>query len=180
MGLKKIIQKHQVLKSIANGELTIPGEPMIYSLKYSMGSRTKSVQFFRNSQWKSMLKSYFSSYYNTNTAVVVIVRFYVGYTGTKEVSEKKMKSEKTPAVHGFELCDYLLSFIEMLHKVLINSYKQIVKIESDKFYSNDPRTVFKFMTWDNYVQTRSNKNNDTFNSKAKSIGETREIWSVQS
>lgn len=164
MRLKRLIKEKQILAQAATMELELPGEPMIYSIKYTLKNRTLSTQFFRNMQWKSLFKSYFKSYYNTNTPVVVIVRFYVSAPASLKISSRNLKSEKTPAVKAYELCDYLLSFLEMLHHVLINSYCQIVKVDAEKYYSNNPRTVFQFMKWDHYVEHC--KNNDTVHAES--------------
>lgn len=158
MGLKQLIKQKKILASAATMELELPGEPMIYSIKYSLKNRSLSTQFFRNMQWKSLFKSYFKSYYNTNTPVVVIVRFYVSPPTSLKISSKSLKSDSTPAVRAYELCDYLLSFLEMLHHVLINSYCQIVKVDAEKYYSKNPRTVFQFMKWDHYVSLIKNPN----------------------
>lgn len=152
MGLKRIIQQNQLLKTVIDGEMVLPGEPMIYSIKYSMGSNTRSVQFFKNSKFKSLLKCHFRSFYNTKTPVVVVVRFYVSPSESTPISAKALSSEKTPATGAYELCDYLLSFLEMLHHVLINSYRQVAKFDAVKIYSNNPRTTFKFMRWEEYVE----------------------------
>lgn len=176
MSLKQIIKQNQILENIATGELTLADEPLIYSVKYSLGARTKSVQFFRCMRWKTFLKAHFRSYFNSKTAVVVIVRFYVSPDSRFKISAKALKAEKTPAVMAFEICDYLLNFIEMLHKVLINSYKQIVKIDADKFYSNEPRTVFKFMRYEDYAKLQ---NYPTIYSKSQGKRKNREIWQIQ-
>lgn len=155
MSLKRIINQSKLLKTIVNGEMVLPGEPMIYSIKYSIASNTRSVQFYRNAKWKSLLKCHFRSFYNTNTPVVVVVKFYVSPPESSVSSANALKG-KTPATKSYELCDYLLSFLEMLHHVLINSYRQVVKIDAVKFYSDNPRTVFKFMRWEEYVKLQSN------------------------
>lgn len=143
---------------------------MIYSIKYAIGSRTRSVQFFRDQKWKSLLKCFFDSYYNTKIPVVLLVRFYVTPPAHATVKPADVKKEKTPAVHSYELCDYILSFLEMLHHVLINSYRQVVKIDVEKFYSNNPRTLFKFMKWDHYVKLYRNNPMDP---KSKSVSKGR-------
>ena len=164
MRLKQIIQRQKLLsKEGISAKLELPGEPLIYSIKYTLGSRTHSTQFFRDIKWKSLLKSFFRSFYNTNTPVVVLVRFYVSPPPSKSLRATDLRKETIPAVFSYELCDYLLSFLEMLHHVLINSYRQIVKIDVEKFYSNNPRTVFQFMKWDEYVNLQ---NNNSVNAKS--------------
>jgi hypothetical protein len=156
MSQKQLIKKQRLMHPAVDAELVLPGEPMIYSIKYPIGNRSRASQYFRNMKWKSLLKCFFKSYYRTSTPVVVIVRFFVTPPESVNISLKDLSKEATPAVFAYEVCDYLLSFLEMLHHVLINSYKQIVKLEVDKFYSNNPRTVFKFMKWDQYVQLQNN------------------------
>lgn len=156
MGLKQIIREQKILESgVVESELVLEGEPMIYSIKYKVGHRTHSTQFFRDMKWKSLLKCWFRSQYNTKVPVVVLVRFYVSPPSTVSINDSDLKRESLPAVHSYEVCEYLLSFLEMLHHVLINSYRQIVKIDVEKFYSSKPRTVFKFMKWDQYVKLQT-------------------------
>lgn len=177
MNLKKIIKQKQILDSGAvDAVLSLPGEPMIYSIKYCLKDRRTSVQFLRNMQWKSMLKCFFMSYYRTKIPVVLIVRFYVTPPSYDKVSKSDLKKETVPATRSFEIFEYLLAFIEMLMHVLINSYRQIVKIDAEKYYSNNPRTDFKFMKWDHYVYLQ---NNDTENTKSKVFLANRAVWTVQ-
>lgn len=162
VGLKQIIKQQRILQSGAvDYKLTLPGEPMIYSIKYTLGSRTRSTSFFRDLKWKSLLKSYFRSFIRSSTSVVVIVRFYVSPPDSKKVSARDLKKDTVPALYSYEICEYLLSFLEMLRTVLFNSYRQVVKIDAEKFYSANPRTVFQFMKWDEYVQLQNNNTNNT-------------------
>ncbi len=131
MGLKQIINKQKLMEAVVDGELVLPGEPLIYSIKYELSSSGRQHQF-RNSRWKSMLKCHFRSFYNTKTPVVVVVKFFVSPPESESVSPKTLSTQKTPATRSYELCDYLLSFLEMLHHVLINSYRQVVKIDAVK------------------------------------------------
>lgn len=167
MSLKQIINRSKMLNNVVDRQMELPGEPMIYSVKYPVGQRTRGVQFFRNMKWKSLLKTFFRSFYRTNIPLVLIVRFFVTPPENVKVSPKILRQESLPAVMCFELCDYTLSFLEMLHHVLFNSYKQVVKLNVEKFYSNNPRTTVKFMKWDEYVKLQSRDTNDT---KAKSVG----------
>lgn len=177
LGLKQIIKQQKILASGAvDGELVLPGEPLIYSIKYQIGERRRSVQFFRNEKWKSLLKCYFRSYYHTSIPVVVLVRFYVSPPSHVNVKHRDLVKETVPAVHSFELCDYILSFIEMLHHVLINSYRQIVKFDVEKYYSDEPRTVFKFMKWEHYVDLQ---NNYTVHPESKRKRKDGEVWLLQ-
>jgi len=166
MGLKTIINRSKILnREGIEAELVLPGEPNIYSIKLNVARRTFSVQFFRNMKFKSLLKCFFKAYLKTNTPVVIVVRFYVSPPSNVKISKRQLNAETVPAVSSHELCDYLLSFLEMLHHVLINSYRQIVKLDMEKFYSSNPRTVFKFMSWANYVLLQ---NSDTVDATNKS------------
>lgn len=177
MSLKQIIKRQKLLAlAPVDAELVLPGEPMIYSIKYSIGSRTRSTQFFRDQKWKSLLKSYFRSYYKTNIPVVVVVSFFVSPPDAVNIKPVDLKKESVPAVYSYEVCDYLLSFLEMLHHVLINSYRQVVKIDVQKFYSSNPRTVFKFMKWDQYVDLQ---NHNTIHAKSQKFSENRKVWELQ-
>lgn len=166
MSLKQIINRSKMLGTVIDTAMELPGEPMIYSVKYPVGQRTRGVQFFRNMKWRSFLKTFFRSFYRTTTPLVLIVRFYVTPPLSVHVSSKSLRSESVPAVMCYELCDYTLSFLEMLHHVLFNSYKQVVKLDVEKYYSANPRTTVKFMKWDEYVNLQ---NRNTPNTKAKSI-----------
>ncbi len=167
MSLKQIIKQNKMLNEVVGRPLEIPGEPMIYSIKYPVGQRTRGVQFFRNMKWKSLLKTYFRSFYRTNIPVVLIVRFFVSPPDGVKVSDKVLRQESLPAVMSYELSDYTLSFLEMLHHVLFNSYRQVVKIDAEKFYSDNPRTEVKFMKWDEYVKLQGSNTN---NAETKSLG----------
>src|SRR5271155_2087682 len=151
MSLKQIIKNRKILDSGAvNLEFTIPGEPLIFSVKVNLGKRRYSLQYFKNKNWYSFFKCCFRYHSKTNIPVVLIVKFYVTPFSKAKVTKAQLAKEKTPAVFAYELCDYLLSFMSMLLYVLINSYKQIVYIDAKKYYSNDPRTVFQFMRHEEY------------------------------
>lgn len=154
MSLKQLIRKQALAKEYAivnDYEFVMPGEPMIYSLKYPIGRRQHSDQHFRNKKFRSFLKCFFRSYLLERTPVVLIVKFFVTPMEGTIVSHKAMRSDKFPAVQSPEICDYLLSFLETLFKVLIKSYRQICKIDAEKYYSDQPRTVMKFMSYAEYV-----------------------------
>ena len=179
MSLKQLIKEKKLLASGAiDLKFELPGEPLIYSIKYLIGDRKRSVQFFRDEKWRSILKCVFRSYFQTKIPVVVIVWFYVTPSESVKISPKALRSETTPAVFAFELCDYLLSFKEMLFHVLINSYKQVVYVEAYKFYSDNPRTVFQFMKWDHYVELNKNKNS-LLSEAQKSLAD-RPLLNIQS
>lgn len=173
MGLKQIIRQQKILESGAvEAMLELPGEPMIYSIKYSIGNRSHHAQFFRNNKWKSLLKCFFRAFMKTEVPVVLSVTFYLTPPEKEKVSARELKLEKRPAVRSFELCEYLLSFLELLMHVLINSYRQVVKIETAKFYSANPRTVFKFMRYEEHVYLQ---NKDPNNSKSQAGDKARQV-----
>ncbi len=178
MSLKQIIREQRILASGAvEAELTLPGEPLAYSIKYPIGQRTRGINFFRNMKWASLLKCWFRAYRKSKIPVVVIVRFYVTPPSSVNLKRSEVSSEAIPAVYAYEVCDYVLSFIEMLQHVLINSYRQIVKLDVEKYYSSNPRTVFKFMSWDHYVKLQSMH---TVHAEGKSKLAAGEVLSVQS
>ena len=125
-------------------------------------------------QWRSMMKSIFKTHYRITTPVVLLIRFYVS-PRTEKISKKKLAKEETPAVDQFELCDYGLSFLEMVRSVLFNCYRQIVKLDMEKYYSDKPRTVFKFMSWDEYIQDIN-----SVNSAGESLSEVGKEGLLQS
>ncbi len=177
MSLKQIIRRSKILNNVVGRELVMPGEPMIYSIKYPVGRRTRGVQFFRNMKWKSLLKTFFRSFYRTSVPLVVIVRFFVTPPENVKLSTTVLRQESVPAVMSYEICDYTLSFLEMLHHVLFNSYRQVVKLDAEKFYSDNPRTVVKFMKWDEHVKLPILQTN---NAKAESVSTDGEGSVVQS
>lgn len=177
MGLKQIIREQKILASGAvEAELVLQGEPLIYSIKYKVGQRSHDTQFFRDLKWKSLLRCWFRAQYNTKTPVVIIVRFYVSPPSNVDVKAADLKKESTPAVHSYEVCEYLLSFLEMLHHALINSYRQVVKIDVEKFYSAEPRTVFKFMTWSQHVKLQAG---NPLHAEAKGVSADRKTPDIQ-
>lgn len=177
MSLKQLIKRKKLFNSAVDAELELPGEPLIYSIKAPLSNRTRSTQFFRNMKWRSLLKSFFQSCYNTSTPVVIIVRFYVTPPAKSRVSAENLRKERVPAVYSYELCDYVLSFLEMLHHVLINSYRQVIKMDIEKWYSDRPRTTMKFMTWDQYVKLQ---NHNPVHTETQGISKARKARGIQS
>lgn len=148
-----------------DAELTLPGEPLPYAIKFDVGKRMMDLSYFRNKKWMSMIKCFFKSYMNTDTPCVLFVRFYVSPPIHADVNRKLLYGDKNPATRSYEVCDYLLSFMEMIHRKLINSYRQIVKLDVEKYYSTRPRTVFKFMSWENYIGFQKDKRKSTDNAE---------------
>lgn len=139
-------------------EFVIPGEPLQYSVKYAIEGRfRKQVVHFRNQQFTSLIRCCMANY-TTNRAepVCLFVRFFVSPPTGVNIDPKDLAKENIPAVKAAELCDYLLSFQEMLFHGLFYTYRQVVKIEADKFYSKNPRTVFQYMRWGHYVRYKNN------------------------
>lgn len=157
MGLKQLIKRHKILEKCHknNFEFVITEAPMIYSVKFNIGNRRHAADFFRNKRWHTIIRCFFKSYFNVASPVVLIIRFYVrppdrAFDRPYNLTDKQVKAEKTPATANFELCEYLLSFLEMLNKTLFKSYRQVCKIDMEKYYSNNPRTVFQFMSHYDY------------------------------
>jgi hypothetical protein len=152
MNLKKIIRRKELLKTGAiDLKVELPGEPLLYSIKYDI-NRRYGLNFFRDMGWKSFLRCYFQAQYKKNTPLVVVVTFFVSPPSSVEIQQKFLEKDMVPAVLSWELCDYLISFLELLHRALFTSYRQIVEIKCRKIYSAKPRTVFQFLTWSDYVQ----------------------------
>jgi|ERR1700690_417478 len=156
MSRKSIINRNKILNQIVNDSLTLSGDPLIYSIKYPIGKRELPPQFFRNKRWYSFVRCQFPSYMSSSTPIVIIARFYVKPPGHVYISKKLLRAEKTPAAMSFELCDYGLAFLEHLFDALFRSYRQIVKLDMEKYYSDNPRIVFKFMKWEHYVKLQNN------------------------
>lgn len=156
--------------------LELPGEPLIYSIKYDIASRNYKLNHFRNRKWFSMLRCYFDLF-RPDVPVALVVTFYVSPPTGVIVKEKPLKDEVVPALHCSELCDYLLSFQEILHKNLLHSYMQVVEIKTRKLYSERPRTTFQIMRWTHYVEYQ---NNHTLDAESQGVREDREAQLVQS
>src|SRR5690606_622563 len=88
-----------------------------------------------------------------------------------------LKDESVPATQTHEINEFVLSTLEMLYKTLIASYRQIVKIDAEKFYSKRPRTELQFMTWEQYVELQ---NRGALHTKAKSKRKDVTLGCVQS
>lgn len=167
---KQFLKTKAILAHGYTTEMTLPGEPLIYSVKYSVGCRMKKADYFRNRKFNSLIKCYFKSYAFKLIPCVVIVTFYVTPTEGYDIKPADLRSEKVPALHSYELADYLLSFMEMIFRTLISTYRQLVKIDMQKFYSNNPRTVFQFMRWEHYVSFRDKDTAYTEGQKLRSPG----------
>lgn len=149
---RKREKKRRILQSmVRDGPFPLHEEPMIYSARFNFGLRNLPPHFFRDKKWFSILRSVFPYYGNSNTPIVVIVRFYVPPPEGVNISYASLREENVPATLAQELFEYGLSFVELLRMTLFRSYRQIVKLEMDKFYSAYPRTEFYFLSWNSYV-----------------------------
>ena len=157
MNKKQIIlrRKLQALNPAHLIEYTMPGEPMIYSTNTPRGYSKDAGPRIRNQKYRSHLKCFFPNYNVTSIPVVIIVRFYVTPPEYIKLSRAELKAEKKPAVFPYEICDYILSFQETLYGALINSYAQVVRLDAEKYYSSNPRTVFQFVKYDIYEQLQA-------------------------
>ncbi len=182
MSLRQKQQRYRLLTQLKEQRgldlvLELPGEPLIYSIKYQIGQRRKSLHVFRNMKFRSIIKCMFPSYLKPHVGVVILIRFYITPMEKYNITKKQLAAETTPAIGGYEICDYLLSFLEMLKEVLFKHYTQIVKIDVEKFYSDNPRTVFKFLRYEHYVNIQ---NNNTVHAETQAICEDVEKQFLQS
>jgi|GEM_PF-2798789 hypothetical protein len=166
-----------MLNDILDRPLVLEGDPLIYSVKCPAGQRTRGLQYFRNKQWKPFLTTHFRSLRSQDVPVVVLLKFFIKPPEGVKVPKAALSQESAPAVKPFELCEYILSFLEMIRGVLITAYKQIVKIDAVKLYSDNPRLEVKIMRWNEYVNMQNNNSNDT---KAESLGKDESRPGVQS
>ena len=166
MSLKSRIRYSNLMKIISKYQLVMPGEPMIYSVKFKIGARQHERQYFEKKKWASILRCVFPSFWKTQTPVVLIATLYVSPPPYVKVTESQLKLERTPAVHSFELADYYLFLADMIIHNLVNSHRQVVKIDITKFYSKKPRTILKFLSWSNYVKLQ---NGDTLDPETESL-----------
>lgn len=157
MSLKQRIKssKLRAFNPAVNNDYTMGGEPLPFSILEKIGTRKRPLQFFRNKQWRSHLRCIFRVIWDTKTPVVVIATFYVSPPDHVKISAKKLKEETIPAALSHELFEYGMTLLNMLNKALFYSYRQIVKLDMEKYYSNRPRTVLKYMTWNDYVDLQN-------------------------
>lgn len=177
MGLKQIIARKNLYNSAIEYTMTIPFEPLLFSIKHELLGRRHDLAFFRNKQWYSILKCRFPSYTRKKIPVVLLIKFYVPPPTKCTVTRAEVKSEKVPALESPELAEYLLSFLEMIHLCLIGNYRQVVKVDMCKFYSAKPRTSFQFMKWTNYEALLAEAKTHT---KAENERANRPEGSIQS
>lgn len=154
MSLKQIIRKsklghYKTIRAQDINDLVMKQEPMPYSAKLQVGRRILPAQHWRNVQWYSPLKCCIPNYKRKGEALVLLIRFYV--SPNVELTDRQLKAEG-PATEAFELCEYLLSFLEMLIGNVYSSHRQIVKVDMEKHYSKDPRTEFKLIPWREYAK----------------------------
>lgn len=160
---------------VPDGCLVLPGEPLIYSVK-EFGARLTSAQTLQNESRRHLLKSYFRSFYKRDEAMVLFVRFFVSPLECFDVKQLDIAKER-PAALSFEVVDYLLAFIEMLRLSLVPCYRQYCKIDCEKYYSEDPRTEFKLMSWSDYVKLY--KANDTLHATCEKYDKKGQVQFLQ-
>ena len=164
MSLKHVINRQRIINQVVNRALVLPGEPILYSIKYSLGNKSMPAQHFRNKQWYSILKCHFSAHNKKNTPIVLYLRFYLSPPEGVDISRGALEKESTPAVLCNELCDFGLAILESIRYALLHSYRQVVKLDMEKYYSSRPRIEMKFMKWEHYVKLQ---NNDPIYAEAK-------------
>ncbi len=177
---KSWIREKELVRRMGLKPLVMAGEPMLYSIKYSLGERRFPVQFFRNKKWRSKIRCWFSAYISEHTAVAVIICCYVSpqFTATQPpLSQEEIESEQVPAVYSWELADLELSYLEMLKHALLKNYRQVTKIDICKFYSNNPRTLVQILPWCHYVNLQDNY---PYQTKSESIYQAWERETIQS
>lgn len=131
----------------------LPGAPLIFSITLPFGARMLSRQHFKNTAVYSKLRAWFRKWQRRTIPVVLLATFYVKPFDHRnaKLTKKQLREEKTPATYSFELLDYTLSLIESLrHAELFLNPAQIVKIDVQKFYSSNPRTVFRYMRFEDW------------------------------
>jgi hypothetical protein len=152
MSLRQIIKRAKLYKTEDRKNcLEIPETPMLFSIEEEAYRNTPPEEL-RNMKFYGILKSWFESYMDCTQPVVVKVIFYIKPMKSFEPSPEALKLEKSPAVCGPELCDFMLSFLEMIRGTLITCCRQIVRIEMEKYYSNKPRTFFKLIPWSEHIE----------------------------
>jgi len=107
---------------------------------------------------------------------VIKVIFYVSPLKNHDFTLAELKSEKIPATLCCELTDYMLSFLEMIRGTLVQTCRQVVRIEMEKYYSNKPRTYFKMLSWKDYIALQRK---DPTQTDAESLSDSNKEKRVQ-
>ncbi len=162
---KAKLRRLERIKASIGSSLDLGGEPYIYSNRHNVTGRQRSPQHKRNQQLHMMLKSFFASYIHSDIPVVLFVTFFVS-PRDKKISIEDLRSERVPATHTYEILEYLLSLLEAMKDVCFRSYRQVVKIDCEKYYSDKPRIMMKYMHWDGYVELQ---NQNSSNTQAKDV-----------
>lgn len=137
----------------ATSVLTLPVDPPLFSTGVTVTSRRLNDLHFKRKAFFSLLRSFFKTYALDHVPVVLCCRFYIRPPAyeKRRFSAKELRSEQVPAVYAPELCEYVLALLSCLHEVLFKNYRQVVRIETEKFYtSKRPRTELQFMHWENW------------------------------
>lgn len=159
MSQRQVIRRRLLEKKMHKAltqKMELPGEPHVWSIQFPFDNRQLPGRYFNRKMFASLIKCHFPAYWKDKTPVVVIVRFYVSAPEAEGIGKRALNAEKTPAVKTHELCDYLIHFLYLLHNVVISNYRQIVKIDAEKYYSSNPRTVFQFMRKETYDAIENN------------------------
>lgn len=172
---KRFYRQLIIKKASTYNECTIPGEPMIYSVKYRYEGRKITQNESMERDFRKILRCFYPIF-AIDAPLVLQVRFYVTPSFASTASAMEVRREKTPAIENFEVCEYLLSFLEMLKKSILQRYGQLVKIDVEKYYSDNPRTVFKMLTWSDYVAL---SRQDSIHAKRKSQRSVFKIGGIQ-
>lgn len=189
MVTKQAITHHMRLKAqlrlnhfkAVTRSMLLRGEPLLYSLKQPEGYEKdrfalKNLKKLRLKQFFGAIRSTFMAELDQKTPVVFIIKLFVSPHPCVPVDHKDVISEKTPAVGTYELCEYLLSFLELMRDTLYSSHRQICAIEIEKHYSLKPRIEFQYMRYPSYVELKNDHRRYT---QAKMLSKLREKWLVQ-
>jgi hypothetical protein len=120
MSLRRYLKYSKQLHPGLEYELCLPGEPLIYSIKDPVAMRTRPLTYFRNKKFRSIIKCSLPAYHAPKHSLVIVLRLFVTPPRNKQLTPKELRSESIPANYAYELCDYLLSFLEMLKGALFN------------------------------------------------------------
>lgn len=172
---KKWLRRKAMFNPAVWNQFEIDGEPLIYTIKYDVGLRTRGANFFRNKEYYSFLRCFYPAYRKSKIPVAILVTFYVSPLSNADITKEDLKSEKIPAVFSYEILDYVISFLEVFHGVLIESYCQICTMQIAKFYSRKPRTVFQFMKWSDYVKLQTDGPVHAGTKKKRSVRKRRSL-----
>jgi len=149
-------------------EFVMAGEPLLFSAGRPFGQRKLSIHHWERKKWAPFLKAIFGIH-KPKVPIVIVARFFVSPCEKISLKNAELRREKVPAYYAPELSEYILALLEILYYTSLRSYGQVVKIDAEKYYSDNPRTILQFFLWNDYVKLQIP---NTIQTHAKSFHKT--------